>query len=292
MSKDKDKPVRQWHPLFAALLRPMLQDHYDVQTNFPVGDAPRAADILLLKRTSEEPTPFRGLWRHLTAWNIVEFKGPTVDARVRDLDLLAELGLGIDRRLNEDQRRQGGTYLEREQVSFWYIVRDLGRRFLPDARRLLGELEELAPGLWRSQVMQRLLFLVSSEKFATEPDSVPLHLLFKRSPDHERELARVVLEQPGFLKWYGTVFGVLHPQVWREVSSMAGNKRKGLEPDFSVLVEDFGVENVVKAIGIEQVMEAVGPEMVQGMDVAWLLSKLRPAQLEELREQLKQPARG
>ena len=53
----------------------MLQDYFDVQTNVPVGDAPREADILLLQRTRDEPTPFRGLWRHLTTWNVFEFKG-------------------------------------------------------------------------------------------------------------------------------------------------------------------------------------------------------------------------
>ena len=67
MSKHKNKP-KQWHPLFAELLRPMLQDYYDVQINVPVGDLPRESDILLLRRTSAGLTPFRGLWRNLTRW--------------------------------------------------------------------------------------------------------------------------------------------------------------------------------------------------------------------------------
>ena len=50
----------QRHPLFAKILRPIVQDHYDVQTNFPVGDAPRSADIVLLRRTSDRPPPFAG----------------------------------------------------------------------------------------------------------------------------------------------------------------------------------------------------------------------------------------
>ena len=87
----------QWHPIFAQLLRPLLHDYYEVQTDVPVGDAPREADIVLLRRTSKVPLPFHGLWQHLTTWNVLEFKGPTVDPRLRDLDLLVELGLGIDR---------------------------------------------------------------------------------------------------------------------------------------------------------------------------------------------------
>src|SRR5262245_50113151 len=36
----------QWHPLFAQLLRSLVEDHYAVETNVPVGDLPREADIL------------------------------------------------------------------------------------------------------------------------------------------------------------------------------------------------------------------------------------------------------
>ena len=100
----KDKAATQWHPLFAELLRPLLQNYYEVQTNVPVGDAPRETDILLVRRTLDQPPPFHGLWRHLTTWNTLEFKGPTVSARLRDLSLLVELGLGIERRLNEVPR--------------------------------------------------------------------------------------------------------------------------------------------------------------------------------------------
>jgi hypothetical protein len=83
----------QWHPLFAQLLRPLVQDYYEVETDVPVGDVPRQADLVLLRRTTPEPLPFRGLWRHLTTWNVLEYKGPLVSARLEHLDLLVELGL-------------------------------------------------------------------------------------------------------------------------------------------------------------------------------------------------------
>jgi len=93
----------QWHPLFAELLRPLVEGYYEVQTNVPVGDVPREADLVLLRRTSAKTLPFQGLWRHLTPWNILEYKGPSVSARFEHLDLLIELGLGIHRRLNEER---------------------------------------------------------------------------------------------------------------------------------------------------------------------------------------------
>lgn len=58
--------ARQWHPLFARLVREQLEAYFQVLTNVPVGDTPREADMLLLRRTSSGELPFRGLWRHLT----------------------------------------------------------------------------------------------------------------------------------------------------------------------------------------------------------------------------------
>src|SRR5207253_697685 len=107
LGKKGPERMTQWHPLFAQLLRPLLESYYEVQTGVAVGDAPRQADILLLRRTSATAPPFRGLWQRLTAWNVLEFKGPTVSARVDDLDDLLEVGLGIQRRLNEEQAKQG-----------------------------------------------------------------------------------------------------------------------------------------------------------------------------------------
>src|SRR6266850_1880178 len=90
--------MKQWHPVFAQLLRPAVEAYYDVQTTMPVGDAPREADFVLLRRTARGTPPFQGLWRHLTTWNILEYKGPTVSPRRDDVELLIELGLGIDRK--------------------------------------------------------------------------------------------------------------------------------------------------------------------------------------------------
>src|SRR5919108_5142355 len=108
---------RQWHPVFAELLRPLVESHYEVQTNVPVGDAPREADILLLRRRRPGRPPFTGLWRDLTTWNVLEFKGPTVSPRDEDLESLFEVGLGIHRRLNEERSQEQQPLLGPEEVS-------------------------------------------------------------------------------------------------------------------------------------------------------------------------------
>jgi hypothetical protein len=284
----KDKPTTQWHPLFADLLRPLLQNYFDVRTNVAVGDAPRQADIVLC-RTGNEPTPFHGLWRHLTTWNIFEFKGPSVSARVRDLDLLIELGLGIDRRMNKEQQRQRQALLGPAHVSFWYIVKSLGQRFLRDARQRLGQIQEIDAGLWRSQVLQRLVFLVSSDTIAIEPESVPLHLLIKRAPTEEHALARLIVEQPNYWEWYASVLSTFHAEIWAEVRQMARTKGKELQIDFSALIndKDIGMKKLVEALGVDQVLEAVGLEkIIKEKGVDWLIAKLPPAQRKILKERL------
>jgi hypothetical protein len=127
----------QWHPLFAELLRPLVEGYYEVQTNVPVGDVPRQADLLLLRRTTSRPPPFQGLWRHLTTWNVIEYKGPSVSARFEHLDLLIELGLGIHRRLNQERAKQKQRPMPAAEVSFWYVANRLGTRYL-DAVSIWG----------------------------------------------------------------------------------------------------------------------------------------------------------
>jgi hypothetical protein len=161
----------QWHPIFAQLLRPLVQNYYEVQTNVPVGEAPRLADILLLRRTASGPLPFQGLCRHLTAWNVLEFKGPSVDPRLRDLELLVELELGIDRRLDEERERQQPP-LARAEVSLWYLASHLGQRFLAEAEELLGPVTARGEGLWRCQAASRPVFLVSRDVLPVERNSV------------------------------------------------------------------------------------------------------------------------
>jgi hypothetical protein len=110
--------MTQLHPIFDDLLRRALQDYYELQTNVPVGDLPREADIVLVRRSLTAKRPFRTLWKHLTRWNVLEFKGRSESARVNDVDLLVEVGLGIHRRLRE---QEPNATIGRAEVSFWYL---------------------------------------------------------------------------------------------------------------------------------------------------------------------------
>ena len=66
----------QWHPIFAHLLRPLVEDHFQVETGMPVGKAPAKRTSCCCGATSDQPLPYQGVWRFLTCWNVLEFKGP------------------------------------------------------------------------------------------------------------------------------------------------------------------------------------------------------------------------
>jgi hypothetical protein len=268
----------QWHPLFAQLLRPLVEDYYEVLIDMPVGDAPRKADLVLLRRLPGKPPPFRGLWRNLTLWSILEYKGPTVSARLADLDLLVELGLGIHRRLNEQGGKEKRKAVDAPDVSFWYVTNHLGRRFLKNARERLGPVESVGAGVWRGSILERPLFLISSVDLVVERDCLPLHILGVESPEKETAVARLVLEQEELLDLYAEFLASLHPEALKELQNMARTSKKGPKFHMKPLVELFGMEQIVDQL-------AKDPENRKRV-LAQLLTHLSKSERTELAKKL------
>jgi hypothetical protein len=71
----------QWHPIFAHLLRPLMQDYYEVRTDVPVGDLPRQADLVLLRRTAPAPFLHPNLWEEVQRMIRTTGLEPTLDLR-------------------------------------------------------------------------------------------------------------------------------------------------------------------------------------------------------------------
>jgi hypothetical protein len=285
-----------WHPIFAQLLRPVVQAYYDMETTFPVGDAPREADFVLLRRTSATAPPFCGLWRNLTTWNMLEFKGPTVSPRRGHIESLIELGLGIDRRLRALRAAPGQRSLAPEEMSFWYLANHLGRRFVREAERLLGELEPLGTGLRRSRLLGRLVFLVSSVDLPVEVDSLPLHIVGQEPLATEREMAQLVVAQPELQQLYGGWMASLHRRAWKEIEAMARKTGKGLSIDLRPAIKSLGLGHVIEQVGTKEVLEEIGTKRVlevigtkrllEEIDLEELLAHLSPAGRRELKRRL------
>jgi hypothetical protein len=279
--------MTQWHPIFAQLLRPAVEEYYEVQTTVPVGDAPREADFVLVRRARSEPPPFRGVWRNLTTWNVMEFKGPSVSPRSTDVELLVELGLGIERHLQTRRVQEGHRRLGAPEVSFWYIANHLGMRFLCELERKLGTLETQGSGLWCCKVLGRLLFWVSSIDLPVEVDSLPLHLVGQEPLATERQVARLVLEEQKLQKRYGGWLATLHPEAWKEVEAMARTAGKKLKLDLQPAIDYLGLDRVIDQIGLDRLIDHVGEnELIKRIGMERWLAHLSPAERRELKRRL------
>jgi hypothetical protein len=252
----------QWHPLFTRLLRPQVERYYEIRTEVPVGDLPRRADLVLLRRVGAGPLPFQGLWRHLTPWNALDFKGRTEAARPAHLPLLVELGLGIARRLHEEGQAASTRRVAAEGISFWYLASRLGRRFVQAAAGGLQDWGLLSPGVWHGRVLGHPVFLVSTVELPVDDESLPLHVLADEPPAREREVGQFLTATQERLAAYGGVFSVFHQATWREVETMAQRRQRTLTIDISPLVETLGLREVIRQIGEENVIRQIGEENV------------------------------
>jgi hypothetical protein len=287
--------MKQWHPVFAKLLRPLVEEYFEVQTNVAVGDLPREADLLLLRRKTAGPLPFHGLWKNLTTWNVLEFKGPTVSLRPRNLELLVELGLGIDRRLHERSEKKRWS-LEPSEVSFWLLANRIGKRFLREAEWKLTNLQSCGEGVWRGWALRKPVFLVSSVDLPVDYDSLPLHIVGKEPAEKELAVVRFVLAQPALWKTFGGPLASLHSATIKELQAMARTVEKEFKFDMEPLIEYMGMDEVIKQIGLNRVIDQIGLDRVidQIGDKAFIqrrgldrfLASLTPAQRRELKRKL------
>src|SRR5262249_10523712 len=151
--------------------------------------------------------------QHLTPWSLLEYKGPTVSARLADLHSLVELGFGICRRLNELEQKEGRPELGCSEVSFWYLVNDLGSRYLASAPSRLPGLQLLSPGVWRAELFAHPIFLVSVQDLPVERDSLALHLLAGVSEKDRDTVAGLFVGEPQLWSPYGAWLSVSEPAI-------------------------------------------------------------------------------
>lgn len=250
--------MTQWHPIFDDLLRKALRDYYEVQTNVPVGDLPREADIVLVRRSSPGKPPFQTLWKHLTRWNVLEFKGRSESARVIDVDLLFEVCLGIHRRLQEENPR---VDINRAEVSFWYLANHLGKRFLRGVIELTGDLTSVGPGLWSGRVLGRPLWLVSNRDVTIDEESAPVSVVSDQSPDRALTLARVVVASAELWQTYGPLLESHFPDQREEIEDMAakrGRKKFGMG-DLARNAIDLATPEELEKFGLaSKVLDKIG----------------------------------
>ncbi len=263
--------MKQWHPIFAELLRPLVERYYELTTNVAVGDLPRQADILLLRRTATANPPFQGLWRHLTSWNVLEFKGPTARPRREHLEQLVEVGLGIARRLNSElvQRRQ--RRLPPAEISFWYLADVPGRQFLRLADRGLVRFGEVESGLWRGEVLEHPVYVVRGEALPVDADSIPFHLIVRRPRPVENAIKELLVSQESLWEQVGEFLPLAYDDLWREISAMKRTKQRDPALGLKRIADACGIETVIEAFGIRHLLSEMDPKDI--------VSALKPKQM-------------
>jgi hypothetical protein len=248
----------QWHPILARLLRVIVEEYYEIDTNVAVGDVPRAADLVLLRRKDVKRAPFRRLRGHLTKWNVLEYKSRQVSSRREDLPLLVELGMGIARRLNQQLVKDALRPVPASQVSFWYVAHRLGKTSLQAAERLLRDFQPLDQGIWQGEAVGHRMFLVSSVDLPVDAESAPLSMLSNLSREQERALAQVVWEDPKLRREYRSWLWAFHRLAYEELRRMSRAADKELIIDLRPLIEHVGVREAIEHIGLPVVIKEIG----------------------------------
>ncbi len=296
--------MTQWHPIFDFLLRATLEDYYEVQTNVAVGDIPREADIVLIRRTSKTKAPFKTLWHHLSRYNVVELKGRSESARIGDIDLLAEVGLGIHRRLQEVEPK---VRISRADISFWYLAIRLGKRILSAASTITGGLEPISVGVWRTSILGRTLWLVSNSDVPMDLESAPLRMVSEQSASEAIQLAEIASTSQKLWKAYGTLLGTIFPELQKEFDVMAA--KRGLDEinwnlvlsnaskraNVKKLIAGDGLREMIHKIGLDNLLTLLPPEEqralvkrdeINKINVEELLTLLSPTQQRELAKRI------
>ena len=258
---------KQWHPVFAELFRLATC---------------READFVLLRRTHPGQLPVAGLWRNLTPWNVLEFKGPTVSPRDEDLELLIELGLGIHRRLNDKQVKQGQPTLGPEALSLWFLANRLGRRLLRNWGRRLTGLEPHGPGVWRCWSAASICrWRRRACRFTYSPGSLG---------ETEEAMARLVAGSTELWERYGPWLVSLHKAAFKGVEDMVRKMKGALRPDLSAVIDLLGLEYVIEQAGLKRVIEEIGlPRVVDEVGgPKKFLAQLSPEQRQQFKQILEE----
>jgi hypothetical protein len=151
-------------------------------------------------------------------------------------------------------------------------------------------------GFWRSKVLGRLVFLVSSIDLPVEADSLPLHIVGQEPLTTEREVARLVVEQPKLQQLYGGWMASLHQLAWKEIETMVRKTGKGLTFDVRPAIESLGLGHVIEQVGTKRVIEEIGSKrileeigskrFIEEIGLENLLANLSPAERRELKRRL------
>ena len=250
-----------WHYPYASLVKERKPANWDVVVEKLLSLAPRAVDLLLLrrkgaKRLDHEARVMRGLWPLLTDVALLEFKGPTRGLRPRELGKLLSYGW-------EYWSQDDTSPAKPSQLSLVLAIPKETPTLLRDYDSCGLRPQLLGGGYVRltGSVYTMVVVLLDQVADAERDD-------FLRLFTHDR--ARV--NDPLALRW---------AQAWiRKARTMQDLKHlEGFDDLVQEFIDSLGVDELLRRVTPEQRLAGLDPEQrLAGLDPEELLRRVTPEQ--------------
>src|SRR5262249_25772417 len=150
-------------------------------------------------------------------------------------------------------------------MSFWYLVQHLGRRFLADLPRYLPDVQQVAQGVWQAHVFTHPVRLVSVSDVLVERDSLLFPVLGGVPAEQRPIILDVLRAEPALWPSYGPWLAHREPALWQEILRMATEQNQLFKLDFAPLVEYMlqtgdraGIKTLMETLGIKEAVEMIG----------------------------------
>jgi hypothetical protein len=90
-----------------------------------------------------------------------------------------------------------------------------------------------------------------------------------------------------FWELYAPLLSTLHPDIWKEAKIMAKSKRKSRGPNWSLWLEEVGLQKYVEALKVGDYIDTVGPKKVlKEIGIDRILANLSAEDRQKLKEKL------
>jgi hypothetical protein len=258
---DNEDARKQWHPVLVDGLRYLLGKTLRIEPEHAVSALPTRVDVLVMtpEPTAILPAPYDLLSRH----TLVELVSPGVWATWRPLrKLYADAALYS---LDQD-------IANTEDIGLWLVASRWSRQFLELARKELGPLDRIGPGIYQAASHGSRVVLIHLHELPLSIAAIPLLMVYQGP--RENEIARFVIEQESGYHLFTEQAFSFHPYAVKEAMAMLEMTpeafrrvadAKGIVDLFGtkILVEEMDKKDVIRAIGEEEVIRTIGEDRLR-----------------------------
>jgi hypothetical protein len=204
-----------WHTLHHELLLAQLGADYHLETDQPVGELPRRANTVLLRKPTPPTVRFNGVFSRLSLINVMEYNSPDEAATVDTLQHLIAVGTGMALRLRERPYPNQPAFTL-PGLSLWLLTPSITAELESELmlRLHFRRRDNDAPGLFTGQIGFHPVNVVVYNRALVEEDTLSLRMLRCSSAYHE-DWAKILLAHPDWLQALIPLLATYTPEIWR-----------------------------------------------------------------------------